>query len=260
MRTKHNRNEKQGRTGAARRFAAAAIVLALVMATEPVRAESPWSTLSRWVSPTAQQPAAATAQAGRMAALNDESLGVTRGFKGDLPAVDYENVTAGRMPAAADFRPNLSALGLGQGGDPVRLGLESDEDASSLAANLFSNPEMLKLLGDKPRFVYDPAEKQDPMLVPWVRSAAIFSELSEQAEAMMKLGNVDAAVEVYGRILALQDPRFTSMVQARRRSSRRWGGNSRGRRWWSCQGGGWRTRPVCWSSRAGSFAWWARTC
>lgn len=97
----------------------------------------------------------------------------------------------------------------------VSLGRECDENEALLATNLFKSKDMRRLLGDEPRFIYNPEERPDPMIVPWVRRAAIYKELSSLADSFTGLGQFDKAVELYQRILQLDDPRYNAEVHAK---------------------------------------------
>ncbi|MCL5270630.1 MAG: hypothetical protein M1457_08805 [bacterium] len=95
------------------------------------------------------------------------------------------------------------------------VGLESQDDPDRMAENLFKNPEILRLLGDKPRFIYNPGGRPDPMLVPWVRDAVIFEELSTIAEGLLAGNKVGEAKQVFQRIIQMNNPRYTMAAQAR---------------------------------------------
>ncbi len=193
---------------------ALALALAVLPAmVAPARAESPWRAVARLIAPASEQPAVpavalepqAEPAAEGLAATADPELGVTRGFG------EQESATSKMLLAIDALGERMPSL---RPGDP-RLGLESQETQSSLATNLFQNPEIRKLLGDQPRFIYDAADKNDPMVVPWVRRAAIYRELSTQAEDHLKDGQIDEALDLFGRIIALNDQRFTPLVRQR---------------------------------------------
>lgn len=201
-----------------------ALMLALLV-TGPLEADSPWSRLTKIISNDPAAPrgraqqvangAVAVQQSGDAimapAAVPNEGQPTVVGSETQMAALNAPNGFPVVQPNAA---PATGLAMEGKGDTLIDLGRESEEDATS-ATDLFKNPEMLRLLGDAPRFVYDPAGKQDPMLVPWVRNAAIYSELSTKAEELISAGDIDGAVAVFNRIVAMGDPRFSAAVQAR---------------------------------------------
>ena len=200
------------------------LVLLAVMLAAPASAKSPWEGIVEMI---ASRKAAAreqtTATAGNtltVAALPmlrevpDEmaATSATQGRRPSLAALALNKVTS----ASAETRLATALSGLPDR-DPKEtlLGRESDENESMLAVDLFKKTEIRRLLGDEPRFIYNPEERPDPMIVPWVRRAAIFKELSLAAETLTTLGQLDKAVEVYQRIMQLDDPRYNGIVQAK---------------------------------------------
>lgn len=190
-------------------------------------AQSPWSALAQAVTAKtkaeatqkaareqqqlaqAQADSAQKPQDGKGGLVNDPSLGVSHGYQGIKPDTEL---------AAAHVRGAISAIAeklptIGARDTAPSLGSELEETTSSLAVNLFQDPEIRKLLGDNPRFVYDPAGKSDPMVVPWVRRAAIIKELMARADKELEAGKADRAVSIYKRILDMRDQRFFAAVQ-----------------------------------------------
>ena len=98
-----------------------------------------------------------------------------------------------------------------KGESQINLGKESEEQGQ--VANLFADPNVLKLIGDKPRFIYNAEGRPDPMVFPPIRNAAIYSELSIQAEALEKENKLTEALVLYDRILSLNDRRFTPPIR-----------------------------------------------
>lgn len=190
------------------------------------RAESAWSRIARVISPR-DRVAQAVATTTQTSASQAGAQGVTV-IKGVADEELLSTSTQATAPAASHasvplkgIEQYLAKLGItlssntSQDDQKTDLGRESEEDEAMLATDLFKQDGLRRLLGDEPRFIYDPAERPDPMLVPWVRRAAIFKEFSEVAEALVKHGDLDKAIEVYKRILDLHDLRFTPLVQAK---------------------------------------------
>jgi hypothetical protein len=74
----------------------------------------------------------------------------------------------------------------------VDLGKESEEPA--LPKTLFkTKDDVRKLLGDEPRFVYNPQRLPDPMIIPWVRREVIVREILELAREKLKEGKLKEA-------------------------------------------------------------------
>lgn len=93
----------------------------------------------------------------------------------------------------------------------INLGKEADEKGA--ARDLFTNPEVLRMLGQNPRFIYTAESLSDPMVFPPVRNAAIYAELTIQAESFITEEKPRDAIKSYRKILALNDSRF--IVEAR---------------------------------------------
>lgn len=141
---------------------------------------------------------------------------------GEMQEVQDEDSRMVAALATEGGRPGVSAstgmTGLAQGvgkGSTLDLGLESEEDGTKFALNMFEIPEIRKLLGDEPRFVYNPANMPDPMLMPWVRNAAIYSELSKLAEEHLNREEFDQAIELYRKILAMNDDRYSLEIRSK---------------------------------------------
>lgn len=191
-----------------------AAVLAVAIAAA-AQAQSPWKALAQAIAPDKKQTAqqqpqpADKPQETKMGMVNDPALGVTHGYAGVKP--DTELAAAEVRGALSTLKDKLPSFG---GGDKnLDFGSELDETTSTLAINLFQNPEIRKLLGDSPRFVYDPAGKSDPMVVPWVRRAAIIKELLARADQHLAAGNADQAVAIYKKVLDMRDQRFVGLIQ-----------------------------------------------
>lgn len=93
-----------------------------------------------------------------------------------------------------------------RGDDNINLGKESDEDGT--VVNLFDDPEVRRMLGDNPRFIYGALNSPDPMIFPPVRNAAIYAELTMEAERLINQGKLEEAQKRYKRILDLGDKRY----------------------------------------------------
>lgn len=107
----------------------------------------------------------------------------------------------------------LSTIGLPMLGEgkkknqtQINLGLESEEPKT--LESIFSDPEVKSMLGESPRFVYNANDRPDPMIFPPVRNAAIYMELSKEAEQLIADGKYRDALGVYQKILDLKDRRF----------------------------------------------------
>ena len=200
-----------------------AVILAgwLVMAGA-VQAESPWRRLARAISPNAQAPVkeeAALRQgpAGGPLTLQQQAELEAYGQMAEVP----DEFSSGTLPGSyapvnATLSQGITGLAVGSRGasQAINLGLES-EDNPMFAVNLFKDPEILRMLGDEPRFVYDPGDRPDPMLLPWVRNLAIYTELSTKAEVMVASGEYAAAVGIYQQIMGLNDPRFSMSARGK---------------------------------------------
>lgn len=97
----------------------------------------------------------------------------------------------------------------------LNLGLEAQEGGTN--PQLFEDPQVLRMLGDNPRFIYDANNRPDPMVFPPVRNAAIHGELTLVAEKLEAEGNLREAALTYQQIVNLEDPRF--MAEARQKVS-----------------------------------------
>lgn len=187
----------------------ATLTAALLLSSAGIQtahAQSAWSRLAQMIS-SDTQPAASVPQQPEMSVAQPA---MPDGF-GEVP--DEMRLAALNTPPAA---VGITASEpRDQFGKQMDLGLESEDTAALQARTVMNTPEMLRLLGENPRFTYDATGLQDPMLVPWARNAAIFKELSEQAEALMSEGELDRAAEVYQRILALNDSRYTMLATAK---------------------------------------------
>jgi hypothetical protein len=195
-------------TTRSRQMAHAIVLLAALMllCAASARGESPWNKLTRALTGQQEQ---------QTATATPPSLAPTAP---GLPMIPEENAqgTTGTIHAN---QPPAEMTGLAvsdsRGADArLDLGKESD-DTNLTAVDLFHKPDMRRLLGDEPRFVYAPKDRPDPMLVPWVRNAAIFSEMNTAAELALKAGAIEQAIANYQRILALNDPRYTALVQGK---------------------------------------------
>lgn len=181
----------------------------MACAAGPAGAQSAWQALARVVAPRSQQARPAQPAQDKkpaIALVSDPSVGVKHGIEGVKPNAEL---------AALQVRSAISQIGnkLPNLAPTLRFGSEMEETTVTLAVNLFEKPEIRKLLGDSPRFVYDPSGKPDPMVVPWVRRAAIFKELIARADACATQGQIDQAVAIYQQILDMNDPRFNLAVQ-----------------------------------------------
>ena len=174
-----------------------------------VSAETPWSRLARTISPNAAPQSAAVEQN-----TADEELQEVQDEVGGAGAITQVQL-ASLSPEAKSGMTGLAVTGPGSQAGQIDFGRESDDSEEMFATNLFRNPEIRRLLGDEPRYIYDPVKRPDPMLVPWVRRAVIYGELSAQADSLMEAERYDEAIEVFERILDMNDPRFSVQVRAK---------------------------------------------
>lgn len=204
----------------------ALLALAALLLAGTAEATSPWESIANMIK-AKQQAQLTSGTTPTTATLAPPAINAAPGAAPLLKETPYEGDAAAATTAS---QPRLtgsaaSALALIQGttqplaadgpAKALNLGLESEENEELLATNLFKNGEIRRLLGDEPRFIYDPADRPDPMVAPWVRRAAIYKELSATAEALTTQGEYDKAVAVYQRILQLNDPRFNGAVHAK---------------------------------------------
>lgn len=205
-----------------------ALLLAATLMAGTAEAKSPWESIAEMIK--AKQQAQATSTTTQTASLaaplaqGAPSVGPLlqeTPYEGDAAATtaSQTRMTGSAATALASMvGTTQTQAAKADPSDPAKalnLGLESDENEGLLATNLFKNKEIRRLLGDEPRFIYDPADRPDPMVAPWVRRAAIFKELSVVAEMLTAQGEFDQAVAVYQRILQLNDPRFSGVVHAK---------------------------------------------
>lgn len=64
-----------------------------------------------------------------------------------------------------------------------------------------SNEAIERLLGGKPRFIYDAQNKPDPMLIPWIKAEEEAKSLLEKASIEIGKGNKAAARDIYKSII-----------------------------------------------------------
>jgi hypothetical protein len=129
-----------------------------------------------------------------------------------MDAPEGERRSGGQMDSRMDAS-KPGTIGLPQAGGQrsrgeanINLGKESDDVGSVI--NLFDDPEVRRMLGDNPRFIYGALQSPDPMIFPPVRNAAIYSELTQQADRLIKQNKLAEAQELYKRILDLDDKRY----------------------------------------------------
>lgn len=80
------------------------------------------------------------------------------------------------------------------------LGKESEEPETP--KTLFKTDEdVRKLLGEEPKFVYNPGDLPDPMIIPWVRREVIVRELLDMAQKGIKEGRLEEAKKYLEEIL-----------------------------------------------------------
>jgi len=75
-------------------------------------------------------------------------------------------------------------------------------------ALLKDSPKLQRMLGDNPPFVYDPADRPDPMLIPWTRARVMFKELDQIAQQAIAEKNWPMAEMAYRRMLTLESDEY----------------------------------------------------
>ena len=192
---------KEGRWDAAA-SASFRVVLAFVLIggwANSARAESVWSRMAEAVSPNA------TVETPTQTAASSETA---EAVSVALPAVPNEQGVALASMGSGQAFQAITGLAT-EGGSSFDLGLESDENQALFATDLFKKTEVRRMLGDEPRFIYDPADRPDPMLLPWVRNAAIYNELSNEAALLTENEQFEQAIALYQRIQQLGEPQYT---------------------------------------------------
>jgi hypothetical protein len=85
-------------------------------------------------------------------------------------------------------------------GEKVDLGKEMEEPEG--AFKLFkSEADIERLLGTTPRFVYNPKELPDPMIVPWIKRDVVVREIIEAARRSAARGEFDKAKNMLKKAL-----------------------------------------------------------
>lgn len=112
------------------------------------------------------------------------------------------------MTTAAPGTIGLPQAGGARGRGDARINLGKESEDQGTTVDLFRDPEVRRMLGDNPRFIYGAVESPDPMVFPPVRNAAIYAELTRDAEALIKRGKLAEAQLKYKRILDLNDKRY----------------------------------------------------
>jgi hypothetical protein len=99
------------------------------------------------------------------------------------------------------------------GGPKTDVGKEIEEPRSP--NKLFqSEQDIERLLGTKPRFVYDPKDFPDPMIIPWIRRDVLVREILDVARKQAAQGNFATAKELLTRALRdYPDSRHISAVR-----------------------------------------------
>jgi hypothetical protein len=116
-------------------------------------------------------------------------------------------------PSESEEVIELGAISKMVGGPKADLGKEYEEPKAPL--KLFKNQEDIeRLLGGKPRFVYDPKELPDPMIIPWVRRDVMVREMLDTARKHVATGNLPLAKELLRKALAdFPDSRLANQVR-----------------------------------------------
>lgn len=183
-----------------------ACLILLLGSSASVRAGSPWRSLARIVSPKPMtQPIDNNDPASYQNGLEQ--------MKND--PVNGQSAAADLQEQPGSLQNSISGLAVaGKSKSMIDLGQESDDQGDFLATDLFRRPEIRQLLGDEPRFIYDSAQRPDPMVVPWVRRAAIYKELSARAKDAIDAEDFQSAAELYVRIINMNDERYNDVARA----------------------------------------------
>lgn len=68
--------------------------------------------------------------------------------------------------------------------------------------SLFPDADAIeRLLGAEPRFVYDPKNAPDPMLIPWIRADKEANKLLDEAAMKITSQDYEAALEIYMKVI-----------------------------------------------------------
>jgi len=172
----------------------------------PVSSQAPWSKMiKKMANSELTYGREIRASQSTLESVVDDDLSVNELPDGQMfVALDPDSPGSGGITG-------LARTGNQRGGQSgLELGSESDDDGSMHASDLFKKPEIRNLLGDEPRFIYNPRGKSDPMLLPWVRNDAIFKELSGLAAGYIEQDDLRKALEAYNRILEMNDSRYTA--------------------------------------------------
>lgn len=109
-------------------------------------------------------------------------------------------------PGQADASATRTLESLGIGELPVQGGEMSE--LFSPKSLLLDSPTMQKFLGEYPRFVYNPQNRPDPMLIPWTQSRVVFSELEAIANQAIEQKNWKMAEMAFQKMLTLDSEAY----------------------------------------------------
>lgn len=182
-------------------------------------------------APAAGESAEAASESAEPGPAISESVPASAAGVAGAPSTmgeaDGEDASAGESGEVGEDGEVLDVVGLA--GPEVNLGEEAEESGSK---SLFQDPKFVKMLGESPTFIYDAAERPDPMVFPPVRNAAIAAELFEKAKQLAEQAGVgkkgrkeedkpidivlvDQAIEILRRVIKLKDVRFTTDADIR---------------------------------------------
>lgn len=122
--------------------------------------------------------------------------------------------SSGAIPQAGTIGlPQARERSRGSRGNASEINFGKEYEEVGSVRDLFTDAEALRMLGDNPRFVYASISAPDPMIFPPVRNAAMYTELTYDAEALIEAGEFGKAVRLYKMVLDLGDPRYSAEMR-----------------------------------------------
>lgn len=195
-----------------RKLLTAILMTALIVGT--ARADSAWLRLAKSLGQareTANRKADLAAEAAAQFTLDAP----TSPTAAPLPAPSVMDEGAA-VPARSlqHVRSNPEWMQIIREGQRDALGLEMEQPEAEPTGDLFDQPEVRRLLGEQPRFIYDINERPDPMMVPWIRAAVVFKDLEKLALSLMEQERLGEARQIYRLMLEIDDARVQAHAEA----------------------------------------------
>lgn len=128
-----------------------------------------------------------------------------------------DNLASKFSASEPDLMVGASARKAAADKDSASLPMENREIGEILTprALLKDSPALQKLLGEAPTFIYDPANRPDPMLIPWTRARVMYAELNTIAEQAIAQKDWKMAEIAYRHMLAnLNEPGVREKAEA----------------------------------------------